>query len=319
MVEIGYKLCSEEHGPLDLVCCARQIEDAGFDYSMVSDHFHPWIGRQGESPCVWCTLGGISQVTSRLQIATGVTCPTMRTRPAIIAHAAATAAAMLPGRFSLGVGSGEYLNEHISGDHWPPAPVRMQMLEEAVEIIRRLWTGEEIDHEGVHYTVENARLYTLPETLPPILVAAEGEIGAEAAGRIGDGLVNAGSNEDQAIRTFRDAEDEGTPAYLEISVCYAETEKEAERIAFAQWPIAANTGELNRILSTPAHYEQLAMMVSQKDVAEKVVCGRDPERYIDEIHASASAGYDHITILNIGPYQHEFIEFCRDSILPALV
>src|ERR671919_1218874 len=188
-MEIGYWLSSEEHTPNDLVRHARQAEEIGFTFAQISDHFHPWIDSQGHSPFIWSVLGGIAQGTERLQLQTAVTCPTMRIHPAIIAQAAATVAAMMPGRFLLGVGTGENLNEHILGDRWPPAAMRLEMLEEAVKLIRLLWEGEDVTHRGRHYTVENARIYTLPEDPPPILVAAAGEKATELAGRIGDGLI----------------------------------------------------------------------------------------------------------------------------------
>ena len=174
MTEIGYALSSEEHRPSDLARNARRAEEAGFSFALISDHFHPWVDRQGHSPFVWSVIGGIAQTTERLRLGTGVTCPTMRIHPAIIAHAAATAADMMPGRFFLGVGTGENLNEHVLGDHWPPADVRREMLEEAVDVIRLLWQGGVQSHYGDYYTVENARLYTLPDELPPIVLAASG-------------------------------------------------------------------------------------------------------------------------------------------------
>jgi rhodanese-related sulfurtransferase/CBS domain-containing protein len=191
-VEIGYKLSCEEHSPSALVHYARQAEDAGFTFAMLSDHYHPWIARQGQSPFVWSVIGGIAYATKRLQVGTGVTCPLIRLHPAIVAQAAATAAALLPGRFVLGVGTGESLNEHIFGDYWPPASTRRAMLEEAVAVIRLLWQGGLRSYQGQYYTVENAQLYTLPEQLPPILIAASGTRSAHMAGRIGDGLITVG-------------------------------------------------------------------------------------------------------------------------------
>src|SRR5918996_3866961 len=188
-MECGYALSSEEHLPLDLVRYARRAEEAGLPFALVSDHFHPWIDRQGESPFVWSVIGGIAVETETLRLGTGVTCPTIRTHPAIIAQAAATSAAMMPGRFFLGVGTGENLNEHILGDRWPPSDIRREMLEEAVDVMRSLWEGGSQSHYGDYYVVENARLYTLPEEPPPILVAASGPRAAELAGRIGDGFV----------------------------------------------------------------------------------------------------------------------------------
>ena len=189
-LHLGYSLSTEEHRPEDLVTFARRAEEVGFEYASISDHFHPWIDAQGNSPYAWTVLGALANATERLELITGVTCPTMRYHPAIVAQAAATVASLAPGRFSLGVGTGENLNEHVIGAKWPKWETRAAMLEEAVSIIRELWTGETVDVEGKYFTVENARLYTLPEDPPPILVAAGGPKAAELAGRIGDGLVN---------------------------------------------------------------------------------------------------------------------------------
>jgi coenzyme F420-dependent glucose-6-phosphate dehydrogenase len=186
---IGYALSTEEHGPGELVRYARLAEEAGFEFAVISDHYHPWIDRQGESAFVWSIIGAIANATDRLRLGTGVTCPTIRLHPAIIAQAAATAATLLPGRFFLGVGSGENLNEHVVGERWPPVAVRLEMLEEAIEAIRELWSGALVSHRGKHYTVENARLYTLPDEPPPLVVAAAGPNAAALAGRLGDGLV----------------------------------------------------------------------------------------------------------------------------------
>ena len=190
MIHVGYKLCSEEQSPPELLECARAAEESGFEFAMISDHYHPWIDRQGQSSFVRTVLGGLAQVTRRSRIGTAVTCPTVRIHPAIIAQAAATAAVMLTDRFMLGLGSGEHLNEHIFGDHWPEADIRLGMLEEAVEVIRLLWNGGQQSHYGCSYTVENARVYTLPEKLPPIMLAASGPKAAELAGRQGDGLIS---------------------------------------------------------------------------------------------------------------------------------
>jgi len=187
-IKLGYALSSEEHAPNDLVRHARLAEQAGFSFALISDHFHPWVDAQGHSPFVWSVIGAIAHATERLELGTGVPCPTTRIHPAIIAQASATAAAMMPGRFFLGVGTGENLNEHILGDRWPPHDLRLERLEEAVHVIRQLWQGGSQSHYGKHYTVENARLYTLPEELPRIVVAASGPLAAEAAGRFGDGL-----------------------------------------------------------------------------------------------------------------------------------
>ncbi len=316
MVDIGYKLASEEHGPLDLICNARQAEDAGFAFAMIADHYLPWTSRQGESPFVWAVIGGISQVTADLTLVTGATCPTIRMHPGIIAQAAATAASMMPGRFILGLGSGENLNEHIFGDRWPRAPVRIEMLEEAVEVIRMLWTGGMQSYCGAFYTLENAQIFSLPENLPPIYIASEGPISASLAARTGDGFINGGTNAEKSLIVFQKSGGNGKPAYVEISVCWAESEDVGRRTAYEVWPIAANRGELNRLLPTPAHYEQLADMVTIEDVTEGMPCGPDPEPYIKEIEDRIRMGFDHICIHQIGEQQKEFMEFATNDILP---
>src|SRR5207248_5808862 len=182
-VEIGFSLSSEEHGPRALVRQAAMAEEAGFGFASVSDHYHPWIDQQGQSPFVWTTLGAIAQATSRLRVGTGVTCPLIRIHPAIIAQAAATTQEMFEGRFFLGVGTGENLNEHILGDRWPRPSIRQEMLAEAIDRIRHLWEGGDKSFEGDYFEVDRARIYTLPQPLPPIYVAAVGKSTAELAGQ----------------------------------------------------------------------------------------------------------------------------------------
>jgi coenzyme F420-dependent glucose-6-phosphate dehydrogenase len=317
MIEIGYKLCSEEQSPHELIECARSAEEAGFSFAMISDHFHPWTDRQGQSPYVWSVIGAIAQVTERLKIGTGVTCPTMRIHPAIIAHAAATAATLLPGRFIFGVGAGENLNEHILGQHWPEVEVRQEMLEEAVEVIRRLWRGGMQSHHGKYYTVENARLYTLPDEPPPIIIAASGPKGAELAGRIGDGLC-ATSPDKETLRQFEKAGGKGKPRFGEITVCWDETGARARRIAHEFWPNVALTGELSQVLPVPAHFEQAAQMVTEEDVAKEVICGPDPERHIAKLEEYADAGFDHVWVHQVGPNQEGFFRFYEEEVFPKL-
>src|SRR5438132_2310759 len=188
-IELGYHLSSEEHPPNDLVRLAQRAEARGFGFATIADHFHPWTDAQGESPFVWGVLGGIAATTSTLRVGTAVTCPLIRTHPAIVAQAAATAAAMFGDRFFLGLGTGENLNEHVTGQRWPPIAVRQEMLEEAALVIRRLWRGGLQSHHGRYYTVENARIYTLPDEPPLIYVAAAGPASSQLAGKIGDGLI----------------------------------------------------------------------------------------------------------------------------------
>jgi G6PDH family F420-dependent oxidoreductase len=317
MAAIGYTLSSEEHGASALVEQAVRAEQVGFDFAGISDHFHPWTDAQGESPFVWGVLGAIAQATERLPLITGVTCPTTRIHPAIVAHAAATAAALLPGRFSLGVGSGENLNEHILGDRWPAVAVRQARLEEAIEVIRLLWRGGLRSHRGEHYTVENARLYSLPEEPPPILVAVAGEQSVDIAARAGDGLVGTAPVA-QSIERFRQGGGEGKPTYGQLHVCWAESEEEARRIALERWPNAAIGGGSFLELPLPTHFEEVAEVVGEEDVAESVICGPDPERHLAAIREYIDAGYDHVYVHQIGSEQEGFFRFYEREVLPQL-
>jgi coenzyme F420-dependent glucose-6-phosphate dehydrogenase len=315
MPSIGYALSSEEHGPLDLVRYARQAEEAGFEYALVSDHFHPWIDRQGQSPFVWSVIGGIAGATRGLRLGTGVTCPNIRIHPAVIAQAAATSAAMLPGRFFLGVGTGENLNEHVLGDRWPEAAVRLEMLEEAIDVIRLLWQGGYQSHHGRHYTVEEARIYTLPDEPPPMYVAASKPTAAELAGRAGDGLVSTAPDA-EVVAAFDGAGGEGKPKLGQVTVCWAESEEEGKRIAYEWWPNAAVRGDLSQELALPRHFEDAAQMVAEDDVAEKVVCGPDPDRYFEQVEGYADAGFDHVYLHQVGPDQEGFFRFAQEELLP---
>jgi G6PDH family F420-dependent oxidoreductase len=317
MTRIGYALSSEEHPPAALVANAARAEECGFAYALVSDHFHPWIDRQGHSPFVWTVIGGIAQATDRLELGTGVTCPTIRIHPAVIAQAAATAAALMPGRFFLGVGSGENLNEHVVGRGWPSPDVRLEMLEEAVEIIRLLWRGEAMSFHGRHYTVEDARVYTLPPEPPRIMVAAGAPRAAELAGRVGDGLVST-APEAELVERFRASGGDGKPTIGMVHVCFAEDEEEARRTAHEWWPNSAIRGDLGQELPLPRHFEQAASMVTEDDVAAAVVCGPDPARHMNAIAEYAEAGFDHVYVHQVGPAQDDFLTFYEREVLPEL-
>ena len=312
---LGYALSSEEHRPLDLVRNAAQAEEAGFEFALISDHFHPWIDRQGESAFVWSVLGGIAAATERLVLGTGVTCPMIRIHPAIVAQAAATTAAMLPGRFFLGVGTGENLNEHVLGQRWPATEIRREMLEEAIEVMRALWQGDLTSHRGRHYTVENARIYTLPDEPIDVLIAAGGTKAAELAGRIGDGLIGTAPDE-SVLEAFDDAGGTGKPRYAQLTVCWAEREEQARRTAFEFWPNAALEGTLGQELPLPSHFEAASAMVTEDDVAKRVVCGPDPEAYAERIDEYVDAGYTHIYLHQVGADQEGFLRFCAGELLP---
>ncbi len=315
-MEIGYALSSEEHPPDKLLRFAQQAENTGFSFALMTDHFHPWTDSQGQSPFVWSVLGAIGSQT-KFRIGTGVTCPIIRTHPAIIAHAAATMEAMFPGRFILGLGTGENLNEHIVGQGWPETEIRQERLEEAVQVIRLLWQGGNRSHHGRHYTVQNARLYTLPDPLPPLYVAAGGPKSAELAARVGDGLIGTDSDA-ELIRKFDAAGGKGKPRYGEVTVCWAKDEKSARKTAHERWPTAAMESSLAWELPLPAHFEAVAQLVTEDQVAEAITCGPDADAHVRAIREYADAGYDHVCVSQAGPDQEGFLRFYEREVLPKL-
>jgi coenzyme F420-dependent glucose-6-phosphate dehydrogenase len=318
MVNLGYAISSEEHRPNDIIKHAQHAEALGFGYALISDHFHPWLDQQGQSPFVWSVIGGIAHATRTLRLGTGVTCPMIRIHPAILAQAAATCAAMMPDRFFFGVGTGENLNEHILGDHWAPFEKRAAMLEEALQVIRQLWEGETTTHYGEYYTVENARIYTLPDTPPPIMIAASGEKMAALAGRIGDGLIST-APEAKVVEAFEDSSTVSRPHYGKLTVCCHPDEDEARKIAHKWWANTGLPGELNQELPTPAHFEQAVKTVTEDSVAEKVVCGNDPEKHQQKIQEFVEAGFDHVYIHQVGPDQMAFFRFYEQEVLRVFV
>ena len=315
MTELGVFLSSEEHGATALVEQAQLSEDAGFRSLLVSDHYHPWTDRQGESPFVWSVIGAVAASTE-LKVTTGVTCPTVRIHPAVLAQAAATAQSLLRGRFVFGVGSGEALNEHILGDRWPSAPVRLEMLEEAVEVIRALWTGENVRHAGRHYTVDNARLYSRPDQPPPIAVSAFGPAAAGLAARIGDGLITVQPDAD-LVASYRDGGG-GGPVIGALKMCWDEDETSAIKTAYELWPTECLPGQQMQELPTPAVFGQAASIVTEEMVAEKISCGPDPERHVAAVAAFIDAGFDEIYINQIGSDWRGFLDFYRREMAPRL-
>ena len=316
-MRIGYFLSCEEFGPLELVRWAERAEQVGFGFALISDHYHPWIDRQGHSPFVWSVIGALAAATPGLHVTTAVTCPTVRTHPAVIAQAAATSAVMLEGRFSLGVGSGEALNEHILGTHWPEADVRLEMLEEAVEVMRGLWRGGQFSHRGRHYTVENARIYTLPDEPPPVLVSGFGPKSVDLAGRIGDGYVSTMPDADLLAR-FRAAGGEGKITHSGTKVCWGPDEAECVKTVHRLWPNEGLSGELAQVLPTPAHFDQATELVTEEMIAGSVPCGPDTDRIVAAMQEYADAGYDELYVAQIGPRQSEFFELLEREILPRI-
>ena len=317
MPQFGYALSSEEHAPLDLVRHAQRAEELGFEFLSISDHYHPWIDAQGHSGFVWSIIGGIAATTEKIRLGTGVTCPTIRIHPAIVAQATATVASMMPGRFFFGVGTGEKLNEHILGDRWPEFEVRAEMLEEAVEVIRKLWQGGVQSHHGRYYTVENARIYDLPEQPPEIIVSGSGPKATDMAGRIGDGYWGMGPQK-ELVEQFDSVAGPGKPKYAQVTLCWAEDAAAARRTAFEWWPTAAIKGEASQELPSPKHFEQLAQMVTEEQVAEAVPCGPDPEPVLQQVQTYLDAGFDHVYFHQVGPDQQGFLDFAARELLPRV-
>ena len=308
-VRLGYSLVCDQHRSKDLVGLVQGAEEAGFRYASISDRFHPTIGDAG-SPFVWSLLGALAHATKTLEVGTGVTCPTMRYHPAIIAQAAATVAWLMPGRFFLGVGTGEYRNERIVGRGWPAYRTRAAMLHEAVTLIRRLWRGETVDREGEYFTVENARLQTEIERPPRIVVAADGPKAAALAGRIGDGLMSTRPDPELVAR-FDSAASDRTDAnphvtvrdenaalarrhYLHLNVSWSDDEEGAIRQARSHWPQAGTA-----------------------EIANTIACGPRPEKHLAKIHEAVDAGYDSIHVNQVGRDHEGFLRFYEREILPA--
>ena len=315
-VAVGYTLSSEEHPPSDLVANAQQAEAAGFDFVSISDHFHPWVGAQGHSPFVWSVLGAIAASTDRIEVAVGVTCPTTRIHPAILAQASATTSLLLPGRFVFGVGTGEALNEHVLGHRWPRPEVRRLMLAEAVDIIRALWAGDTVDHHGDFYEVENAKLFDPPAEPPPLVVSGFGDEAVRLAAAIGDGYWGHAPDA-EVIRAYEDNGGTG-PRYAQINLCWADDEASARETVHRVWPNAGITGQLSQDLPTWTHFEQAAQLVTVDDATRSVPCGPAVEPVIESVRSFIEAGYDHLYFHQIGRDQAGFFRFWTEELRPAL-
>jgi G6PDH family F420-dependent oxidoreductase len=309
-MKIGYFLSSEEYDPREIVDQARRAEQAGFHGLWISDHYHPWNDEQGHSGFVWSVIGALAEATS-LPVTTGVTCPTMRIHPAIIAQAAATSGVLHDGRFNLGVGSGEALNEHILGHRWPEADERLELLEEAVEVIRTLWQGGQQSHHGRHYTVENARVYDLPDRLPPILVSGFGPKAIKLAAKIGDGFCTTSPDKD-SIDLYRSEGGKG-PVHAGTKVCFGHDKEEALKTAHRLWANEGLPGELAQILPTPSHFEQASELVTPDMLVTPV--GPDLDQHIASLQEYADAGVDELFVQQIGPEQELFFREWAPEVL----
>jgi G6PDH family F420-dependent oxidoreductase len=315
-MRIGYFLSCEEYTPAELLAQARGAQRAGFQALWISDHYHPWVDAQGQSPFVWSMIGALSQVCD-LPITTAVTCPTVRIHPAVVAQAAATSAVLTEGRFVLGVGTGEALNEHIFGDAWPEADVRLEMLEEAVDVMRKLWKGGFVSHRGTHYTVQNAQIYTRPDEPPKVYVSGFGPKAVDLAARIGDGYVSTMPDGD-LVKRFREGGGGDKPCQAGFKAAFASTEDEGARIAYEKWPNSGVPGELSQVLPSPKHFEQASQLVTEDMAREAFVCGNDPRAHLEMIDKYRAAGFDEVYVANTGPHFEGLFDLYASSVLPKL-
>lgn len=316
-MSVGYFLSCEEFGPRELVRQAKMAERAGFQRLWISDHFHPWNAEQGNSPFVWSVIGALSEAVS-LPVTTAVTCPTVRIHPAVIAQAAATAAVQLEGRFVLGVGSGEALNEHILGDAWPSAGVRLAMLEEAVELIRLLHRGEQVSFHGEYYQVQDAQIWTRPQEPVPIYVSGFGPQATELAARIGDGYCTT-MPDPELVGLFRKNGDPSRPVQGGMKVCWAASVDEGVDTAARLWSNELLPGQLAQVLPRPQDFADASALVAREAVAAQIACGPDPERHLAALQPYLDAGFDEIYVQQIGPDQEAFFRGWSDHVLPGLL
>jgi coenzyme F420-dependent glucose-6-phosphate dehydrogenase len=316
-MRIGYTLSSEERTAQELIDLAAKAEAVGFDFVGISDHYHPWSETQGQSTFAWTILGGIAMATRDIEVFIEVTCPIIRYHPAIIAQAAATTASLMEGRFTFGVGTGENLNEHVVGHGWPKASVRQEMLREAVDIIRDLWRGELTSYEGEFYTVENAKIYTLPAELPPIVVSAFGVRAARMAGEIGDGFVST-SPDKALVQAFRRSGGKNKPTYAQLDVCYAPTKSKAQKTAFKYWPSKLAPGNLNTELQLPQQYQDVAEAIGPEGFKDAIPLGNNVDDYVKAIKECLDAGFENVYLHQIGPDQASFFTFFKEKLQPAL-
>jgi G6PDH family F420-dependent oxidoreductase len=314
MTRYGYFLASEEHTPAELVRQARMAEQAGFESLWISDHFHPWLDDQGQSGFVWSIIGAISQATS-LPVYTAVSCPLHRQHPAIVAQAAATCALLTDGRFGLGVGTGEALNEHVTGGEWPAAEKRLEMLEEAVGIIRDLFSGRLVTAHGQHFTVETARLYSVPDKPPAVYMSGFGEKAIRLAARIADGYMCVQPNAD-FVRLYRESGGGDRPAQGGLKVCWGADEEAARKTMHRRWRTDEIPGEAAQLLPLPRHFEQIADLIGVDQISAP--CGPDPAAHVAGIRAYEEAGFDEVYVGQVGRDQDGFFDFYASTVLPRL-
>lgn len=316
MTRFGYKLMTETHDPRGLVRNACLAEDAGFDFVSISDHYLPWLDSHEHASFAWSVLGALAQATESIDITTGLTCPIIRYHPAIVAQAAATVAVLSEGRFTLALGAGENLNEHVVGAGWPAIPDRHAMLREAVEVIRLLWRGELCSHSGAFYNVESARIYDLPDEPIPIIIGAGGPKAARLAAEVGDGIMTVGA-ERRLLEAFEAAGGEGH-RYAELGVGYAPSQEEGLALAHEYGRFGVLGWSVMAELPGVRNFEGAAKFVSKDDMRSKIPHGPDVETYVDAIAKFTDAGFDHIVLLPFGPEQEPFLRFFDAELAPRV-
>jgi G6PDH family F420-dependent oxidoreductase len=316
MASYGYSLICALYGPNELLEQASRAEEAGFDFITISDHFHPWLRSQHHCPYAWSVLGALAAQTTDVELVSFVTCPTIRYHPAIVAQKAATIATMSGGRFRLGVGAGENLNEHVVGRGWPLAHIRHEMLEEAIEIMRALWAGGYHKHEGKHYTIHDARIFTLPAEPPPVYVAASGSESIALAARAGDGMI-ATEPRRELTQAFDEAAGAGKPKYGQPAVSVDDDEARARRVAHDLFRFGMSGWKVQSELPNPVNFEAATAYVREDDVAEVVPWGADVDRHVEALEQSTQAGFDRIAIVALGDTDR-FFTFWEQELRPRL-
>jgi G6PDH family F420-dependent oxidoreductase len=317
MTTFGYTLMTEEHDPRTLVANARRAEEHGFDFVVSSDHYHPWVPEQQHSCYAWSLLGAVAAVTERVGLMTMVTCPIVRYHPVVVAQKAATMGLLSDGRFTLGLGAGERLNEHVVGKGWPSASERHEMLTEAIDVIRLLWEGGYADHRGRYFTVEDARVFDLPDTPVPIAVAASGSESVQLAARLGDGLIATEPNA-ELVDQFRGAHPGGGSTWNQIPMCWGDDADKALEQAHHTFRWSALGWKVQAELPNPVNFDAASGQVRPEDLRESIPTGPDVQPYLDAVDKVASAGYDNIALLQIGDDQDGFFRFWQDELGPAL-
>ncbi|WP_369253309.1 TIGR03557 family F420-dependent LLM class oxidoreductase [Geodermatophilus amargosae] len=312
-MQVGLKLATEAFPPEEVVRQTVRAEEAGFDFVELSDHYHPWLEAQGHSGFTWSMLGAMAARTERIGLVTGVTCPIIRYHPAVVAQAAATVQILSGGRFTLGIGSGERLNEHVVGTGWPAVHVRHAMLREALQIIRQLWQGGYQTFEGKYLQLEDARVFDLPEQLPVIAVASGGHNASELAAEFGDGLFATEPRED-LVSAFHDAGGSG-PLYAEVPMAWAADEESAVQAALETSRWAVTGWKVMSELPNPVNFDAASATVRADDIREQFSCGPDAEKHLQQVQPYVDAGFDHIVLQNAGPDPDGFIDACAGGLI----